>query len=571
MRCKLLVLLIILAAMLPSIFAAEYGDHLYCSDSEGPANTVKADVAGHIDLALTASPSSSDIEPMYDYCQKGATASLECRGDSCFAMDYYCVPLSSGRWGYNIYTFRCDSSAGFDGCRSGACYKLAASCSDDAQNGDETGIDCGGSCRICWQEPPRNSRGDCRHFCDSTYATGLASDSDYYARCNAVCNSLPSESASNTTTTTYPICTDGVRNGEETGVDCGGRCPRYCREPPPTTERGRCFSFCDRYSASDPEYFNECRAICERAFPSSAASPNCADSIKNGQETDIDCGGSCAACENGKRCLASADCRSSFCDAGTCRAVSSTVVVETEDEEATAVPVEEEEADAVPVEEEPTVVEAESEEQEEVFVEVVEEEEAGFFSRAWNRFRDVFAGDESVAGSGAAIEQETVLDISEGTCSSDSISGRDFCDISSRIRSSINSLSRRISERMDEVELRLRDLEDVTSGLVNGGIEQRVNNKFRTCRRYTVESPQQRQTTCQDFCENQNKMCLNGFIKYTYSGRGSMEGDCETNTLGQTFCGPWKTFYFRMPAHEHMDCSEEFQGEINSMVCFCCS
>ncbi len=49
-----------------------------------------------------------------------------------------------------------------------------------------------------------------------------------------------------------PTCTDGIKNGNETGVDCGGSCP---------------------------------------ACPSS-----CSDGIQNGNETGIDCGGSCPAC-----------------------------------------------------------------------------------------------------------------------------------------------------------------------------------------------------------------------------------------------------------------------------------
>ena len=46
-------------------------------------------------------------------------------------------------------------------------------------------------------------------------------------------------------------CFDGIKNGDETSVDCGGSCP-------------------------------EC--------------PTCDDGIKNGDETGIDCGGSCEPC-----------------------------------------------------------------------------------------------------------------------------------------------------------------------------------------------------------------------------------------------------------------------------------
>lgn len=51
-----------------------------------------------------------------------------------------------------------------------------------------------------------------------------------------------------------PTCSDGVQNGDETGIDCGGSC--------------------------DP---------CEVA--------TCTDGVQNGDETGIDCGGSCAPCQ----------------------------------------------------------------------------------------------------------------------------------------------------------------------------------------------------------------------------------------------------------------------------------
>ena len=50
------------------------------------------------------------------------------------------------------------------------------------------------------------------------------------------------------------------------------------------------------------------------------ASPvaNCDDSAKNGDETDVDCGGSCAPCDIGETCGVAGDCLSGFCDANTC-------------------------------------------------------------------------------------------------------------------------------------------------------------------------------------------------------------------------------------------------------------
>lgn len=77
-------------------------------------------------------------------------------------------------------------------------------CDDGIQNGDEEGVDCGGSS----------------------------------------CPACPT-----------PTCSDGIQNGDETGVDCGGSCP-----PCPAT---------------------------------------CSDGIQNGDETGVDCGGSCPPCPSG--------------------------------------------------------------------------------------------------------------------------------------------------------------------------------------------------------------------------------------------------------------------------------
>ncbi len=54
-----------------------------------------------------------------------------------------------------------------------------------------------------------------------------------------------------------PSCNDGIQNGDETGIDCGGSC-----QPCQTT-------------------------------------PTCNDGIQNGNETGVDCGGSCAPCTTG--------------------------------------------------------------------------------------------------------------------------------------------------------------------------------------------------------------------------------------------------------------------------------
>ena len=45
----------------------------------------------------------------------------------------------------------------------------------------------------------------------------------------------------------------------------------------------------------------------------------CADGVKNGGETDVDCGGICPRCATGKTCASRSDCASARCANGTCQ------------------------------------------------------------------------------------------------------------------------------------------------------------------------------------------------------------------------------------------------------------
>ena len=49
------------------------------------------------------------------------------------------------------------------------------------------------------------------------------------------------------------------------------------------------------------------------------AGPNCGDNLQNGQESDVDCGGSqCGQCADGKRCKINGDCQANSCIGGLC-------------------------------------------------------------------------------------------------------------------------------------------------------------------------------------------------------------------------------------------------------------
>lgn len=98
-----------------------------------------------------------------------------------------------------------------------------------------------------------------------------------------------------------PTCSDGWRNGGETGIDCGGPDCAPCSAGRGCTGDGDCQS-------------GVCRSRTCQA-------PTCSDGAVNGQETAADCGGpDCVPCDAGRNCLAGSDCTSGVCAQGTCRA-----------------------------------------------------------------------------------------------------------------------------------------------------------------------------------------------------------------------------------------------------------
>ncbi|MBX3261358.1 MAG: hypothetical protein KF782_16860 [Labilithrix sp.] len=97
-------------------------------------------------------------------------------------------------------------------------------------------------------------------------------------------------------------CKDGTKNADETDIDCGG----------PACEKCDVLKGCG--DASD------CASgVCADTGKGKQCQPaTCADGVKNGEEADVDCGGSCEKCEDGKACKARGDCASDVCKDGKC-------------------------------------------------------------------------------------------------------------------------------------------------------------------------------------------------------------------------------------------------------------
>jgi hypothetical protein len=154
-------------------------------------------------------------------------------------------------------------------CTSGACQ--AAAPADGIKNGDETAIDCGGT-----KSPA----------CADGQACLVTTDCMSQVCTGNICQA--------------PSPTDGVENADETGVDCGGLSAPKCK-----TGAG-CLSDADCDKVRCDLVLKQCAAV------------SSTDGLVNGDETGIDCGGPTVAarCATGQGCAANGDCDNVACDVG---------------------------------------------------------------------------------------------------------------------------------------------------------------------------------------------------------------------------------------------------------------
>ena len=71
-------------------------------------------------------------------------------------------------------------------------------------------------------------------------------------------------------------------------------------------------------TACPPGYVCAADQRCRRGGHDGGASSSCGDGLRDGDESDVDCGGSCAPCDVGRACAADADCRTTTCVATRC-------------------------------------------------------------------------------------------------------------------------------------------------------------------------------------------------------------------------------------------------------------
>lgn len=114
-----------------------------------------------------------------------------------------------------------------------------------------------------------------------------------------------------------PTCSDGIKNQDETDVDCGGtKCPR-CHQGQDCTSDIHCATgYCKskvctgNLSLDIHEYCIQSRVLLVQT---------CDDGIKNQDETDVDCGGlHCPRCNEKQSCLNDSHCTTMYCKSNVC-------------------------------------------------------------------------------------------------------------------------------------------------------------------------------------------------------------------------------------------------------------
>ena len=139
-------------------------------------------------------------------------------------------------------------------------------CVDGEQIGTEEELGCAGACEACSVTLSCQRNADC----DS----GLCFE--------GVCQASS--------------CEDGVKNGDETDIDCGSNCPNQCG----LNQGCRLASDCSTQGGCMIENEEEI-GLCQ--------APSCNDGIQNSSEVDVDCGGICPRrCLLGNQCNESEDC-----------------------------------------------------------------------------------------------------------------------------------------------------------------------------------------------------------------------------------------------------------------------
>ncbi len=271
------------------------------------------------DKCVGTSPSHPKL-PAGTPCGSGKTCTSSgtcCTPTTCAAAGRTCGSYSDGCG----TTLNCGTCTPGDVCSGGKC-----SCKNGFKSSGETDVDCGGTvCPKCTSGKKCLAGSDCTTgFC----ADGVCCDKACSGKCEActsiktgqttgTCANVKSNTdpdsectaTSSSTCGTTGMCSNGACAFHPSGTICGAASCIGNSENPADTCNGTGSCLTTPPTTCSGSY------VC-----SGGKCQTCSDGLKNGTETDTDCGGGggCAKCANGKRCNEASDCAGNLCVDGYC-------------------------------------------------------------------------------------------------------------------------------------------------------------------------------------------------------------------------------------------------------------
>ncbi|MBV8761597.1 MAG: proprotein convertase P-domain-containing protein [Deltaproteobacteria bacterium] len=194
---------------------------------------------------------------------------------------------------------------------------VSPSCTDMQKDGNETGVDCGGSCSPCGNGGGCTIGGDCTSgYCTGMTCTACTLDTQCpgTSYCNVQTGTCVPDDGNGTACSAGGHCTSGnCVDGVCCDLACNGLCEACTAAKKGTGANGTCGPI---GSGRDPD--NECAGT--YACTGALACQSCTDTTKDGSETDVDCGGggTCNKCPLNDTCSTGSDCLSNMCSSGHC-------------------------------------------------------------------------------------------------------------------------------------------------------------------------------------------------------------------------------------------------------------
>jgi len=187
---------------------------------------------------------------------------------------------------------------------------VPAHCANKRRDGDETQIDCGGSCGTVCAAPvckPNGSSDRCTSDCLCGEGEGDCDSSTECATGLICAGKLSQFGFATGNACVPPHCANKLRDADETQIDCGGSCGSVCPAPAckPNGSSDRCNSDClCGNGEGDCDSNDQCATglLCVGklsqfgfAAGNACVPAHCANHLRDGDETQIDCGGSCGS------------------------------------------------------------------------------------------------------------------------------------------------------------------------------------------------------------------------------------------------------------------------------------